>query len=161
MKIGILSDSHNNVTNIQTALTAFRQEGIETIIHCGDLTSKETAATLGGFRVIHTFGNGDADRATLRQTLKELNPDNFSETVYTGEIDGVKIAATHSHLPGKLEALIDSGLYRYVFFGHSHHFYDEMVGRSRVINPGPVGHRGDFSAVILDLKNDTCQKIKL
>ena len=152
MKIGVLSDSHNNVTNIQTALAAFRMEGIGTIIHCGDLTSKETAATLGGFQVIHTIGNGDADAGSIRQALKGLNADNFSAHVFTGELGGVSIAVTHGHLNGKVEELVHSGLYRYVFFGHSHHRQDQEYGDCRAINPGALGQRADrHTALIIEL----------
>ena len=38
MKIGVISDTHNNLSNMIFGLNTFREEGIDTIIHCGDLT---------------------------------------------------------------------------------------------------------------------------
>ena len=59
MKIGILSDTHNNIKNLRIALNVFLEEGIDTIIHCGDLTGVEIARAMDGFRVICILGNGD------------------------------------------------------------------------------------------------------
>jgi putative phosphoesterase len=89
MKIGILSDTHNNLTNLQAALNAFRAESIHTLIHCGDLTAPETAASLGGFRVIHVLGNGDYLSGEIHRILLELNPLNSSGLSFNGEIDGI------------------------------------------------------------------------
>ena len=57
MKIGILSDTHNNVNNLQRALAFFHREGIQTLIHCGDITSPATAVHLKGFTLIYVHGN--------------------------------------------------------------------------------------------------------
>lgn len=161
MKIGILSDSHNNLTNLQAALRVFRQENVGHLIHCGDLTSAETAAAMGEFQIIHSLGNGDYASAEIRQALMNLNPRNFSGLVYTGDIDGFSIAVTHGHLPGMIHELTGSGLYRYVFYGHSHRRRDELNGTTRLINPGALGglKAEDRSACILDLATGTTQFI--
>jgi hypothetical protein len=49
------------------------------------------AALLEGFRVIHTVGNGDYLSGEIRNRLLELNPENYSGMVFTGEIDGERI----------------------------------------------------------------------
>ncbi len=59
MKIGIISDTHNNVENLHKALNRLRQEDVVTIFHCGDLTDPATARLLDGFQVYFTYGNGD------------------------------------------------------------------------------------------------------
>jgi putative phosphoesterase len=159
MKIGVISDSHNHLTNIQAAVSMFRQEGIAVLIHCGDMTTAETAAAIGEFRVIHATGNGDYASGEIRQALLRQNEQSFSELVYTGEIDGVPIAVTHGHLNGKVQELTHSGLYRYVFYGHSHRRRDESVGTCRVINPGALGGlKAEVrSALILDLHSGDCR----
>jgi uncharacterized protein len=158
MKIGIVSDSHNHLTNLQTALAVFRKEQITTLIHCGDLTYPETAAALGEFRVLHTIGNGDAASGEIRRVLNGLNPLNFSGMVYTGEIEGVPIAIAHGHLAGKVDELLTSGLYRFVFYGHTHRHEDQAFGSTRLINPGALGGRKveNRMACILTLETETC-----
>jgi len=163
MKLGVLSDTHNNLTNLEAALTFFRREGVETIIHCGDLTAPETASSMRGFRVIHTAGNGDYANGQIRQVLVDLDPQNFSGMVFSGEIAGVSIAATHGHLPGKAAELARSGEYRYVFSGHSHRRMEEQVGATRMVNPGALGGLKveERSIFLLDLVSGEGRFIRL
>lgn len=153
MKIGILSDTHNNQPNVRSALEILRHEQVDTLFHCGDITEPETALLLVEFRVICTFGNGDWNAPEIRKNLLYFRPDNFAAVSYEGVLDGVKIAATHGHLPGILENQIQSGEFDYVFHGHSHLSEDRTAGRTRVINPGALGglKREPRSFAILDL----------
>jgi len=41
MKIGVMSDTHDNLSNLISAVDTFRRLGIDTVIHCGDLNSPE------------------------------------------------------------------------------------------------------------------------
>ena len=59
MKLGVLSDTHENVKNLELALERYRQEGITMVIHCGDLTTAGTARSLEGFQVVYVDGNMD------------------------------------------------------------------------------------------------------
>lgn len=159
MKIGILSDTHNNLTNLQAGLAVFRAEGIHTLVHCGDLTAPETAASLGGFRVLHVIGNGDFLNGEIRRVLLELNPLNHSGLIFSGEIDGVPLAAAHGHLPHQVENLLAEHKFRYIFHGHSHRRHDEMVGQTRLINPGSLGglKAEERSVCVLDLASGQSQ----
>lgn len=153
MKIGILSDTHNNLKNLQTALEHFHNNEIDTLIHCGDLTGTEAAQAMVGFRVICAFGNGDVASGDIRKSLLEQNPDSYAGLVYKGRIGGARIAVTHGHMPSLLEELLRSGEHDYVFKGHSHQHKEEMIGFTRLINPGALGglHREPRQICILDL----------
>jgi putative phosphoesterase len=152
MLIGILSDTHNNTANLQAALDALRSRGIDTLFHLGDLTAPETAALMNGFRVIHVSGNGDFLTGEIRRVLLELNPLNFSGLVFEGDLDGMRVAATHGHLTGKVQELVDSGNYDYVLRGHSHRRQEYRQGATTVINPGALGglHVQERSYCVLD-----------
>lgn len=153
MKIGILSDSHEETLNLERALIIFRQHEIETLIHCGDITSPRTAAHLKGFRVIHVHGNMDRNDGSLRRALSALNPDSFSGSFFTGELNGVWVAAAHGHQPHYLHNFMTDGRYAYIFHGHSHQRRDEWLESSRIINPGALGGRRpeSRSVCIIDL----------
>lgn len=152
--IAILSDTHNNLDNLNAALETLRNEGIQTIIHCGDLTSPETAYHFHGFRVIHVIGNGDELSGEIRRILLELNPENFSGSVFEGTIEGVRLAALHGHVPGSINELVAAKDFQYVFHGHTHKRRHEKVGDCTVINPGALGglKRQSRSFAILDLQ---------
>jgi len=163
MRIGILSDTHNQLPALLQALEIFRRENIATLFHCGDMTAPDTAQTLAGFRVIHVLGNGDFASGEIAQTLRALDPENFSGPVYTGCWDGVHIAALHGHDLAMLYGLIESGRYDYVFRGHSHRRKDERAGRTRILNPGALGglQVEDRSVCVLDLSSGAAEFIRL
>jgi len=163
MKIGILSDTHNNLRGLQTALAFFKRKRIGTLIHCGDLTGVEVAQKLAGFRVICVFGNGDIASGLIRETLLAQNPDSSAGLVFSGRIGGVRIGATHGHLPGRLEELVRSGEYDFVFTGHSHQHKEERFGFTRLINPGALGGLRPESRHVcaLDLKTGRAEFIKI
>jgi putative phosphoesterase len=138
--IGILSDTHNNEANLLRALDVFRAAGVGTLFHCGDLTQPETARLLDGFRVIFTFGNGDLAEGEIINQLKYFRADNYAAHTFTGEIEGVMLAATHGHERSRLDPLVQSGRYAYVFRGHSHRAEDTRYPNgTRLINPGALG----------------------
>jgi len=139
VRIGLLSDTHNNVENLEQALNHLRQEDVNILIHCGDFTDPDLVRLLYGFRVIAVFGNGDYASGQIRQNLLELNPTNFAGLVYTGELGGARIAISHGHLPGKISELVRSDEYDFVFTGHSHIHMDATYGSTRLVNPGSLG----------------------
>ena len=156
MKIGILSDTHNNIENLQKALAIFAQHDIEILVHCGDVNTPDTAAYLKGFQIHYVYGNTDHAQMHIGSVIHELNPQNSAGLTFTGEVDGVLLAATHGHVVTELDRLINDGRYQYVFYGHTHQRQDEMMGTTRVINPGALGgtQYEPRSICILDLQTD-------
>ena len=159
MKIGVLSDTHNNLSNLISALAALRDRRITTLIHCGDLTDHDLVSYFEGFRVIYTFGNGDFATGTIRNRLNKMNPDSSAAMVFRGSLDGVRVAATHSHLEGKVMDLIREGNFQWVFHGHTHEKRDEVIRGVRVVNPGALCGAGRSPRILcvvdLDAENVT------
>ena len=108
------------------------------LIHCGDMTSPNTAELLTNFQVIAVTGNMDMNTGRLESTLKKLNPENSLSATYTGELEGVTVAATHSHR-GNVPDLVTNGRYTFIFHGHTHRRKQEQVGTTHIINPGALG----------------------
>ena len=163
MKIGILSDTHNNLANLAAALELFEREGVRTLIHCGDFTGVEVARKMAGFQVISVFGNGDFASGEIREELMQQNIDNYAGLVFSGRIGEARVAVTHGHLPGRVEELVHSGGYDYVFQGHSYHHKEERFGITRLINPGALGgmHREERRVCLLDLSTGKTNFIKI
>lgn len=154
MRIGIISDTHNRVGTFQNGLAYFRKNGIDTIFHCGDVTTVETARLMAGFAVHYVYGNADVDAAAIRDLLQSANSASTGGAVFTGPLDGVSIAAAHGHQAGIINELASGGKYDYVFHGHTHYQTDEMVGSTRIINPGALGnaYRASRTLCVLDLQ---------
>jgi hypothetical protein len=153
MKIGVLSDTHDSLSNLIFALAGLRERGIETVIHCGDLTDFELLSRFEGFRLIYLLGNMDHANGTIVKLVQKMNPDNFAGLVFTGNLGGVPVAATHSHLEGKVMELVQSGRYQWIFHGHTHQRRDETIRGARIVNPGALGglRRGLRTYCIADL----------
>ena len=140
MRIGVLSDTHNNIGNLLMALRLFQDEGITKLVHCGDMVNVTTANQMSGFDLIYVNGNMDDSAEAVNDTLWLLNPNNETPGArFSGKLDGVKIGVTHGHLHGKLEQLVRKGGHTFVFTGHTHRQRDEIVGKTRIINPGALG----------------------
>jgi putative phosphoesterase len=163
MKIAILSDTHNHRANLGKAIEIIQTQQIETIFHCGDLILPDLFTLFNGYRLIFTFGNNDTQLQAIWGELMNAETGNTCAYVYHGEIEGVPIAATHGHIPGKVDELAESGQYRYVFHGHSHRRKDQTVGSTRIINPGALGglKPQERSFCILDLETDQAEFVLL
>ena len=159
MLIGILSDSHDNVANLRRALALFRQQGVTLLFHCGDMTSVATARELDGFQVHYVTGNMDLHPVQLRQALLRLHPDSSAAQSYAGTLANRRIAALHGHEYGKLAEFVENGRFDYVFHGHTHRRRDEIIGQTRVINPGALGgaRHEPRSVCLLDLTSGAAQ----
>jgi putative phosphoesterase len=161
MKIGVLSDTHDNLSNLTYVLELCRDRGITTIIHCGDLTGFEMVSHFEGFRVIYTPGNMDVATGAIKKRFEKMGEDNFVGIVYRGQLDGVPMAVTHSHIESKVMELVRQRRYKWIFHGHTHERRDEVLRGTRIINPGALGGMGwqKRSFCIVDLVNDDVEFI--
>jgi len=163
MKIGILSDTHNHAHNTEIALAAFRERGIETLIHCGDITAPHMVDLFAGWEVVFVFGNMDSPRTDLVDAARRIGvpPPLLSRDV---AVDGRVIGVTHGHDSGLLYRMMLSGRYAYVCHGHTHQRRDEVRSayRVRLINPGALGgsQSQTRSVCILDAEKDEVEFIE-
>ncbi len=163
MKIGVMSDTHDHLSNTIHALSIFHEHGIETIIHCGDLTSLEMVSHFRDFRLIYTMGNMDHVTGAIKKRLEKMRKDNFAGMIFRGTLDGVPVAAVHSHVEGAVMALVQEKRYKWLFHGHTHEKRDETIQGVRVVNPGALGGMGrePRSFCIVDLAEEEVQFFKV
>ena len=137
MKIAILSDIHDNIWNLQAALTGSQQADV--LICCGDLCSPFVIAIMAeGFsRPIHlVFGNNDGDLARITNVANRFPNFHLEGEFFETEWGGKKIAANHYDNIGL--PLAHSGIYDLVCFGHNHRYQVEKFGKTLAINPGTL-----------------------
>jgi hypothetical protein len=139
MKIGIISDTHNQGETLKKALGYLYRAGVELLVHCGDVTTVETALLMAEFRLIYVYGNLDHATGELRRALLAYDAENFAGPIFSGEVGGVALAVIHGDLPGSVDKLARGGKFRYVLHGHTHLRRQEQVGGAWVINPGALG----------------------
>jgi len=140
MEIGIISDTHDNIYNLQTALDILQGEGVRTVLHCGDVCSPEMIWAMAGFDV--WIAQGNLDRTSrLLGTVKETFGHERLAWLQSPPLNGYAVAMLHGDNEEVLASLIRSGEYAYVFHGHTHLRRDQTVGRTHVINPGALGGR--------------------
>ena len=154
MKIGVFSDSHDNVPMIKKAVELFNAEAVALVIHAGDFIAPFAVAAMGDLtcRVIGVFGNNDGERigvAKRFEAIGEVHP-NLANV----EIGGRKIAVVH--YPELAEPIAKSGEYDIVIYGHTHEI-DVRKAESLILNPGEVGGwvNGRCTAAIVDLETLT------
>ncbi len=137
MHIAILSDIHDNVWNLATALEAIKDA--EALICCGDLCSPFILDQLAdGFSgPIHiVFGNNDGDLYRIADKASKRDHVHLHGAFFEGELGGKRFAV--NHYPDIARPIAASGQYDVVCYGHNHDYKVEMVGNTLTINPGTL-----------------------
>ena len=154
MKVGILSDTHNDTQTLLKILTRFREEGISTILHAGDVSSPSTIKTFSGFTVHLAFGNCDYFTGALKEEIILLGTNSTASRINTQEIEGEKVLIIHGNYPQELQELCSSGKYDLVITGHTHIQERKTIHKTLVINPGAASRKSDppYAYAVYDLE---------
>lgn len=153
MKIGIISDTHDNIPVIKKIFKRFEDSGIKNVIHLGDIISPFVFKFIrevytGNLYVV--FGNNDGEKLFLKEMAKKFNIALY-RTPHILELNGKTIAMMHE--PLFIEELPQVGMFDVVAFGHTHEFVSKKIGKTLLINPGEAcGYlTGKSTYVELDL----------
>ncbi|MFB6245401.1 MAG: metallophosphoesterase [Candidatus Nanohaloarchaea archaeon] len=152
MKIGIVSDTHDNIEKAEAAADFFGEEEVGIVVHCGDMVAPFTAELFDrGFEFHAVRGNNDGEW-NLREAVEGFGV--FHGEVAELEFEGSSIAFYH----GTEETIVDglaSRDYDYVFRGHTHEKSIRELDGSIIVNPGGIrlpGQDEEFHVAVLDLK---------
>lgn len=166
MRIGLISDTHDEAQTLGLALARFRQAQVETVLHAGDVTSAFTLKLFTDFDVWIARGNMDYDPKLALAVAECFGAERLAR-VHELSFNGAYLVMTHGDSWQRLESLIrapaPAGQRRYVITGHTHIPNDETLGSTRVINPGAIGRTRWRcpTCAILDLTTDDLQWIEL
>ena len=150
MKIGVLSDTHDNLVNIRKAVDIFSKNGVEAVIHGGDFCSPFTIPEFKplfdkGVKMHAVFGNNDGDRVLLVRRGGESV--TFTDFTCIVTLDGKKIVVMH--YPELADDLYRLGAYDLVVYGHNHK--RRLEGREKkLLNPGTcAGYLAETATIAL------------
>lgn len=131
MKIGILSDTHDDYAGTMRALERFKAEACGLIIHAGDVCAPFTARLIKEAGIPHqaVFGNNDGDRVHLGMILDIRPAPRRIET------DGVNIVVFHEPF---INDCIDPRRVDLLVHGHTHEAAIAKRETMLTINPGTV-----------------------
>jgi putative phosphoesterase len=160
MKIGILSDTHNDIELTQKAIKIFSENKIDLIIHAGDITSPKMLSLFKEFKCKFVLGNGDIDVEDLNVESKRMGFSGI-EKYCTVTADGKKIIVFHGNDIPQFRKAVASGEYDYVIKGHTHIFENYVSGKTRVINPGSLYGADEFSIAILHTESGRVERIRI
>mgnify|MGYP003339810986 CR=1 FL=1 len=81
MQIGVVSDTHNNLRNIDQIISLFNDEKISLVIHTGDITNSQSLEKFSELdaELIGVYGNNDRNEMYL-QDIAIKNNFNFIGT---------------------------------------------------------------------------------
>ncbi|PAU83115.1 YfcE family phosphodiesterase [Halorubrum salipaludis] len=166
MRIGIVSDTHDDLAAVEAAVSLFEREGVDAVVHCGDFVAPFSVTPFdvggdgsdrdapgdrapdAGFDFYAVRGNNDGEWAvestvdSFGTYLGEAGTLSFGGSGGDAESDDaesdgtVDIAVTHGTSGVVVDALVDCGDYDYVFHGHTHAHGVEERGGTVRVNPG-------------------------
>jgi uncharacterized protein len=141
MKIGVLSDTHDQGELIRKAVQYFNEEQVAWVFHCGDWVSPFILYFFQGLQapLRGVFGNNDGDkfRHLAFKNKWGINLE-YEERFLEVEIDKRRIAVFHGDYSGLVESLVTCGKYDVVFHGHTHQRVNQHHGKTLSLNPGSL-----------------------
>ncbi len=158
MRIGILSDTHNQTDRTRQAVELLLAHDIEAFFHCGDFVDASILSLCAAKPCYFVFGNND-DPTDLHQAAHGTAAVCLE---WGGEItlDGKRIALTHGHRFGESSRLL-AVQPDFFFSGHSHEVDDHREGPTRHINPGALHRASRYTVAVLDLAADHLQFLEI
>ena len=138
MKLGIVSDTHDNFDLAEEAVEFFEDQGCEKVVHCGDMICPATAEIFdANFEFYAIRGNNDGEWK-LKDAVEEFGI--WIGNVRELEFSGKKFAVYHGTDEELASGLTESGEYDYVLRGHTHRkkVAESENGKTVEINPGGV-----------------------
>ncbi len=161
MKIGIFSDTHDNIEDTKKVMSFFKKNNVELILHSGDLTAPFMIEILDSYNIkTHiVFGNIDDRFLTTKKSIKSKNITLHGDILEL-EIEGKKFFM--NHYPKISFLALESKKYDYIIFGHTHKKYYKKIEGRTIINPGEIlGRFREKTFVIYDTKKDETKFYKL
>ncbi len=159
-KVGILSDSHDNMPKIRAAVELFNRNKVDFVIHAGDLVAPFTAREIKKLACPYNIvlGNNDGEILGLYKTFEG----NVFQPPFRIKINDKKVIVLHDAMI--LDNLENLKNYDLIIYGHDHHArIEKLEDRTLIVNPGECGGwlTGKCSVAIWDVLANSAEIIEL
>ena len=158
MRIGVVSDTHNNLENCRQIVNLFNKANVEAVVHTGDITQSKTLEVFSALEMpmVGVFGNNDVEIESLSEAIAQHGFD-FVEPPLTLNWFSRRLVVVHD--PLQLQDL-EVSEYDVVLHGHTHRQTIECREERLTFNPGEcAGIMKGLNAIgIVDL-NDLSPQI--
>jgi len=149
MKIGVLSDTHDNLPKIQKAVKLFNQKKVSFVLHAGDFVAPFTIDKLKKLSCewLGVFGNNDGEK----NGLFSKSQGRIRKAPLRIRLSGRKITIVHDR------AILDFEKEKadLIVFGHSHKAEIIRLKNKLIVNPGECSGwlSGKSSVAVVDLQS--------
>lgn len=137
MKIGLISDTHDNQIAINKAVEFFNDEKVDLVLHGGDHIAPFTIKWFSKLKMkmIGVKGNLDAEYPTLERLYRENGWEFYRHSAILN-LANKKIILLHGEDENMVNALLKSNIYDVVVRGHLHRVINEWIGNTLHLSPG-------------------------
>ena len=161
MLIGVVSDTHNNLKNINQMISLFNKENVGVVIHTGDIANANALRKFSSLNaaLIGVYGNNDRNEIGLEEVAEKYSFD-FDPPPKIIKLSNKKIAIFHE--PDQIEiTLCENNDIDIVLHGHTHRYREEIVNNTLIYNPGESAgmQKGKNAIGIVDLRNFSAKRI--
>jgi len=153
MKIGVVSDTHNNLKNIEIIINLFNDEKVPLVIHTGDISNANTLDKFSRLNseLIGVYGNNDRNESGLEEVAQKNNF-QFQEPPRRLSLLDREIVIFHE--PDKIDQFLSENQFiNIVLYGHTHRYENITKNGVLYFNPGESAgmQKGSNAIGILDL----------
>tara|TARA_B100000214_G_scaffold123108_1_gene87252 strand:- start:41 stop:532 length:492 start_codon:yes stop_codon:yes gene_type:complete len=161
MKIGVVSDTHNNLKNIEIIINLFNDEKVPIVIHTGDIANAHSLRQFSKLdsELIGVYGNNDRNESGLREVASE-NKFQFEEPPRRLSLLDREIVIFHE--PDNIEKFLsENKMIDVVLYGHTHRYENNKKNGVLYFNPGESAgmQKGSNAIGVLDLINLEARRI--
>lgn len=137
MKIGVISDTHDNRDAILKAIYIFNEEKVDLVLHAGDHIAPFTLNWYKDLKskMIGVKGNLDAEYGLLNSKYVEFGWEFYRFSTKLS-VHKKKIILLHGEDENIIDGLIHSKEYDIIIRGHLHKIINEWHGDTLHFSPG-------------------------
>ena len=161
MLIGVVSDTHNNLKNIDQIISLFNEKEIKLVIHTGDIANARSLDKFSKLNanLIGVYGNNDRNEVGLKDVVIKNNF-QFQEPPKLLTLFNRNIAIFHE--PDSVDDfLMLNKNVDIVLHGHTHRYRNEIKKDVLFFNPGEsAGMQTGMNAIgLVNLKKLEAKRI--
>lgn len=134
MRIGVVSDTHNQLRNVRRIVELFNAAEVDRVVHTGDITEARTLEVFAGLDapLVGVYGNNDVERESLAAAARTAGI-RLEEPPLSIEWCEKRLLVVHD--PHFLSEE-DLTTHDVVLHGHTHRTVHEHRQGALVFNPG-------------------------